>query len=429
LDEKSLRLQRKYANIIYRTVTDKVICVRTKGGRVLRVSPNHLFFTISNGTIVKVAAQNLKKGQFIACPLKLPTESAVMISKTNLLLDRAYRNQAYKELMEWLKQHQDKKGKTAFLRSLSEKYDIPFNTLRNWAMDIQKPLPNPKYPTKISPELAELLGWFISEGCVHTRGHFSFFNTNQEFRMRFKVLLKKIFGIEGRETQNSIRFSSVAFDEFLNSIGYVRKKAPEKDIPKCIMASDERCIKSFLEAYLRGDGHIRPRDGLSYIASSSKVIRIKLAYLLAKIGRIPRLYREKVRISKGRLDVIPGIGRLIWELMKEVGKSKHDPWFALVRRDRGTRRRLIEICDEMRIAGIKTRALETLNKLVSANIFWDQVKDIQIEEGEYVLYDLCNVGNWVGGNLPTYIHNSQAPNRVIFKLVDPADLAWLRKGF
>ena len=78
LNPKTLKLEpRKISSFIKREATEKLFVVRTKSGREIKATPYHPLFTLRNGELKSLKAEELKVGLRIAIPRVLPTKRKI----------------------------------------------------------------------------------------------------------------------------------------------------------------------------------------------------------------------------------------------------------------------------------------------------------------------------------------------------------------
>jgi len=159
---------------------------------------------------------------------------------------------------------------------------------------------------KITGDLLELFGYYISEGHAR-RAEIGFtFSINEEvYVKRVKFLIKKIFDIEAKIRKRS-KLSRIDISIYNTHISKLFKNlfntgASNKKIPDILMWLGPKLQKKLILGLWRGDGYINlkrkyPRAGYSTI-SLILVNQIKLLLLRQKI--VPSIYREKEKKVMG----------------------------------------------------------------------------------------------------------------------------------
>ncbi len=168
---------------------------------------------------------------------------------------------------------------------------------------------------QITEEFAELLGWYLAEGS--TAGEFGIqFSLGGDEKIeatRLCYLLENIFGIpthyNERKNRNVIEIgvnSKILAYNFKKVFG---KNAKEKWIPDFIMKSPKKIIKSFLLAYIKGDGSIKNfnKSGIA-LGTVSKQLSYQLFQALSKLNILPSWKKQirKDRLIKGSKYVAKG---------------------------------------------------------------------------------------------------------------------------
>lgn len=146
-------------------------------------------------------------------------------------------------------------------------------------------------PSKMTKELARVLGYLISDGNIETYT-IRFFNKEKELIDDFKEnFYKCIKGIELKDGEHengtlNVSVSSSKLVKFFNAIGYRKTTSYYHRIPWCIMQSPLCFAKEFLIGMFEGDGCYHPGN-LSFSSSSPK-LREDLKLLLLRFGIISK---------------------------------------------------------------------------------------------------------------------------------------------
>ena len=144
----------------------------------------------------------------------------------------------------------------------------------------------------LTAELAEFFGLYLAEGFVYMgrgiRGdlckvYLSFGKHEKDLIKKAIYLYEKIFSLKAwtdeKATAINVSVCSNILARFLRS--NFGPNARKKWIPSFIMQAPEHIVRSFLLAYLKGDGCVDNR-GIRFITSSNSVA-IQLIHLLARI--------------------------------------------------------------------------------------------------------------------------------------------------
>ena len=151
----------------------------------------------------------------------------------------------------------------------------------------------------VSPELAELLGWYLSEGCYqrHDRGESVTFSLghHEEARIaRVASLIAKLFGkapsITRKGTATRITLSSIYYAGIFKQFGSC---ATEKKIPNWILYLPENKQVALLTGMFGGDGCISPKS--IHYGTASRALAYELRLLLFRLGILHGLYEREMR--------------------------------------------------------------------------------------------------------------------------------------
>ncbi|MCX6706374.1 MAG: hypothetical protein NTV24_04735, partial [Candidatus Woesebacteria bacterium] len=151
-------------------------------------------------------------------------------------------------------------------------------------------------PSKMTPELAFILGSLVAEGNV-SKEQLGFCNSDPEYLERFKQCFKKVFPDcrlheYKRKPQGftkkyyySLEIHSKQVIEFLKSLGLNPVRAAQKEVPWIIYQSSKNSLSSFLRGYAEGDGsaYLSGAPEISFI-SMSKNLLDQLQIILLRFG-------------------------------------------------------------------------------------------------------------------------------------------------
>jgi len=206
-----------------------IVYIRTKFGFELRCTPEHKIVCVDKEGVLKyIEAKELKIGNVVP-------------------ISYGYNCFGKNVKMGW-------DEKQTSLNFLNEAYDnITYGGISvKYGHDI-------KYPYFMNEELAEFLGYYVSEGNI-SGGSVIITNTDKKINERTEYLFKKIFNcncsIKIKENNDYGRVAhSVGLIEFLSLIG-LDGKSREKNVPSEILKSSKEVYISFLKAVFSGDGYV-----------------------------------------------------------------------------------------------------------------------------------------------------------------------------
>ncbi|HQU83205.1 MAG TPA: hypothetical protein PKY59_08780, partial [Pyrinomonadaceae bacterium] len=223
LNPNTLKLEpRKVSAFIKRETTEKLLFVKTRSGREIKATPYHPLFTLENGKLRALRADELKKGLKIAVPRILETkkrqikfaledcfsafelEDNVFVSYSDELKNWTENGKRHFGTIEnWAKKAEVARERIGGLRSkqavniaelkkLSEVFEnAPFeNRIKS------KRNGNLQIPPEFSAELARFLGLLIAEGRNTSSNQVWFVNSDESVNREYSKLAKNLFGLE-----------------------------------------------------------------------------------------------------------------------------------------------------------------------------------------------------------------------------------------
>ncbi len=359
------KIRKSASSTFYKGMSDSVVKVKTRTGRTVRVTPVHKLFKISEeGAIIETMAKDLRVGDFIASVRKLdmnPADADIDIYQFDGMLDARAAGEEMKEIASGMARDILRNGVSVDLDEKTlTRIAYGDNTPRlRWIKRLSEALRHkPVVPVKLigdrygnettipqmmNPDLAEFLGYFVSEGYVRNENTIVFTNLDEQLLSRFTELALAIFGVEGikdhqKDKTPNVLVHSRVLARFLDAIG-VGNGAANKAIPDILMRSGNISLASFLTAYFIGDGSFS--DGEVEFATASKTLQTQLSYLLARFGVLNTMrerriegttyYRLFVRGMENLAllsKVLEGDNRKVMEVAAYVNSGRH-PYTAI----------------------------------------------------------------------------------------------------
>ena len=230
----------------------------------------------------------------------------------------SYREKRNVFKVEWIKAKDIKKGDILLFPRLKEKSleEIKITDFiklpKLWYLNGNRiegknyrsnPIPN---TIKINKELMRLIGYYLSEGCSNNSLIRFTFNIHETKYIDDVILImKKLFNltphIELKYEKNSctLTYGSRILATFFGKL--FGKKAREKKIPFWMLFLSRNLLSELVKAMWRGDGSMTT-DHYS-IATYSLELRESLRLIFAKLGLIPNVYEQSVRVTGADLHV------------------------------------------------------------------------------------------------------------------------------
>ncbi len=158
------------------------------------------------------------------------------------------------------------------------------------------------YPKEMTPEVARLLGYMTSEGCM-TAERFRFCNSDEDVFADFVRCVETVFGTDAsRNVSERINektgVTTQMFEacwtnavRFLQNAGLGFEYSGEKRVPASIMGSPRELVIEFLRAYFEGDAHVSTHVCAS---SASRELLSDVQLLLLNMGMLPLLRRHPI---------------------------------------------------------------------------------------------------------------------------------------
>lgn len=319
------------ATHLYRGTTDEIIKITTRTGRKVQVTPIHKLFRFNGEAVEEIEAQNLKIGDHLVVPRKLPIEGEVCqfdpydvdlslrvvdplaiqqmlevigkLKETMTLKELAKKvDVSYAVFMEyWRKRN---KPTLSFLNKLAKLADVPRIPVELVKAERQsEPFRIPRF---LSKELAEWLGLFVADGHIKgSHGGIYLYNTSDQILDRFRELTAIIFDIDARYGQDSPDRTPFAYirnaslQRFLYYLGIPRSdKTYSVRVPDPIRRASDSHLVHFLAGYFAGDGSFY-RYTINFSTASISLYS-DLGYLLTRIGI---LYKGRTKAGSYLVDV------------------------------------------------------------------------------------------------------------------------------
>ncbi|RLI28363.1 hypothetical protein DRO58_02345, partial [Candidatus Bathyarchaeota archaeon] len=257
LDFENLELKKGLVTRVSRhRAPDGFVKLKFSNGRELLVTPEHPIFVFSKNRVETVYASEVKPGDWAVGVSELPINHK----------------------------------------------DAPKLTLVERVHPLEK---TPSLPRSLTPKLARILGYLVSEGYsrVGSSHEVGFVNASEALLDDFKDLMSSIFDLkpsfsiqEGKAPTLSY-VSSMLYRWLKANFPEILKRACEKRAPPSILRSPREITREFLRAAFLGDGGVES-EAVCF-NTTSRGLAEDYQDLLLKLGISSRLIVETYRTKKG----------------------------------------------------------------------------------------------------------------------------------
>ena len=412
-----------------------------KTNNQINCSSLHRFFSIDKFGIIEKEAKDLKEGNFIAQAKKIEIngeERRLPFFKIkgigNLTKDSTkFVKDELKDKNVSRKEICNKIGITPrqFRRVLNQEYPTSFDVLENLneyfsgSQVLQiKPVFSHKYknlqmPEFLTPELAQIFGYFWGDGCLEQRS-LSFRDERKEVLECYQLLFKKVFNIQGSinavHGKNcfslDINSSEITgfFDSYLNIV--------LNEVGK----SKQEIAGAFIKGFIDAEGHINKKR--AYVSVSQKNPKI-LKYLQLFLLRFGIRSTIKFNIGKKKMNVLRIIDKDVKEyvqigftasdkqrrLLESVEAQRNKYSYEMMPIKRKELRNLLELCGLKYSKVIKSRTtdyewvsrkelerafsvlmncnitdrqikqkINFISKILNSDIYFEKIREITVKE-------------------------------------------------
>ena len=475
------------SKLFYKGYSDSLLRIKTRSGREVEVTPIHKLFRVTPELqTVETESRNLRKGDFLAGVRQLPPLKEVKIDLFTLGNLRCEDEHIALEIKKMLRNRSNAIGRVNAAKELGMGFGefkrllymetLPkLSQIKRICEFYSQPLPRIQkirgdrsgnsaiLPDKLTPELAEFLALFAAEGYLRGPVTLVFTNLDEALLERFSSLAKQLFSLESKiERQNgktpNVLISSKALAEYVKFFVGSLRTAKGKMVPSVLFGADEECIRSFLFAYIFGDGSFY--DGQIEITTASVKMQTGLSYLLSRLGVLHSLskrsidgipyYRTFVRgvenfkkltstsvQTNGKIDrvkeyiraqkstytstdIVPVLPAVIDQIYSAAGRpySKFRKAGVEISNYVGNEERMsVSIFKKFLAVSSQNASNSGVQLQLShfaafsdalEHIFCDEIVSIEEIVGPHEVFDVSVPGieNWVGGNAPMLLHNT-----------------------
>jgi chromosome segregation protein len=324
LNPQTLRIESRLVTaFVKRTAPDYLLRIRTRAGREIKATPYHPLFTLANGCLRALKAEELQPGLRIAIPRVLPTSTReIQITPLHTLQQFTEDDGVYiapsSALQTWANE-----GCKAFgaYRRWREHANVPATQMSGFldgqavnaavltrlAVGVHTPLPldgtfqshaakSMRLPSTLTPDLARFLGLLVAEGRISTEGNVWFVNSDPAINDEFVRLADTVFGLSVfrkryRKTADDCIIFSRALGSLLERVFEckIEMRSATKRAPAQIFEAPAESQWAFLSGLFEGDAHVcvKEKNGrittyIEYMTASSLLARQVVSLLLQR---------------------------------------------------------------------------------------------------------------------------------------------------
>lgn len=436
------RLREFEVSHIYRGRSKYLVRLITSSGREIKVTPLHKLFKLDpeTGRIMETPAYSISRGDLLVMPRKLSIKNIYQPIPIEEIYDLHLCGGEDLKLVKEMFREAEREAKS--LKALAKAIDVNYRTLISYRKGRSKPalefltklsrylgreLPleftvkshgrgkRVRLPRYMTSKFAEFIGLMMSSGVITKHG-LRFTNRNRIVIFRFNQLLREIFKVNGREKifkdKRGIEVNSISLVKILSSIGFpALRKSGKPAIPKIILMSPDDVIAGFIRGYYLGRGSFK--KGTVEISSTSRELIELLSYLLARLNILYKVVvgREKndSRENKILISEMNELKRFYSTVLEEVKDLEKVLIIrGHVKTHTGVQTSLEETLPRFQLEGDGSYVLVSTLTRTLEEVFFDEVKDVEIIFGDFTVYDLTvpYVHNFIGGHVPCLLHNT-----------------------
>ena len=316
-DPETLKVKETEAGKIWKLrKTDPLVKISLDNGSAdaITVTPEHPFFVLKEGSLLQKRADEMKLGDCVALPRKLPfseREDLLPILHNLPKATRVIDKEAAVRLGVFLREKYGTLEKACQLLTnrpycgisaelkigeidaelLEKVVKLGFTFNYSDHINLIGGHRKTKFPTTVTPELAEFLGYFYGDGNIE-EGVIHLTNADDEVIKRFCFLSEKLFEIKptilnAKRSKVNLRKASVASKTIVTLLSNLLNmpygaKSSTMKLPSFIMAAPAECSEKFLRAYFDCDGYVVDNRRSIEFVTASREFAYQLRVLLLK---------------------------------------------------------------------------------------------------------------------------------------------------
>ena len=170
-----------------------------------------------------------------------------------------------------------------------------------------------RVPDRMGPDLAEVLGLYMADGCTSSGGRLIFTVGTSDIEVvdRIRLLMDRLFGLSpNRMTYGDgggyvdIQYQSRNLVRWLEELGWRKAGSPQAYIPAEVLGGSADTARAFLRGFFEGDGHVHSGSGYPCLSTTSPRLAEQAQQLLLSLGMVAkRTKTERRNHSLGKRPV------------------------------------------------------------------------------------------------------------------------------
>ncbi|PIN96352.1 hypothetical protein COX86_01410 [Candidatus Micrarchaeota archaeon CG_4_10_14_0_2_um_filter_60_11] len=280
LDFKSLKTADAACDKVTVRQSQKALLLKTRNPvSTLKVTPEHVFFTVTENGFEEKRAEDLKEGDFLLLASKLPSpaervlteavapegtavlsqEGRIKLVEKRKSLGELQREAAAAAGLDQASVSELERGDANFgqarLERLLGHYGFDANAFvrayaEKWKLVC--------FPAEVTPELAQITGYFLGDGCFDVN-RLRFYEGDLEVAKHYEAMIGAVFGASTRIKKRASGwgecFETTAYNKWL--VELFAKAFPEladKQVPEKVMRSPNDVVAGFLRGLFDAEG-------------------------------------------------------------------------------------------------------------------------------------------------------------------------------
>lgn len=252
-------------------------------------------------------------------------------------------------------------------------------------------------PTKMTPQLAKILGYYLGDGSYEI-DRLTFFEQRKDVADYYKRLIEDVFELKVTysfrisKNYHQLRVYSRIITQLFKEIFNERKKTLFGKVPSIILKSSDEVLSSFIGGFFDAEGYASKNRGIALGINNSLIVK-QLQFSLLRLGIISSIseydnkrnpYSNKIRYTLA-IDDLESLKKF-YNLIKFSSNEKQEKLRKIIekRSNRNRVRQIVvngkEVARIIRNAGLNTRQFKcpdffTNKKQLSKEVFKKRILD------------------------------------------------------